>query len=252
MMRKIILAVAAIGMGAMSFASVWADAPTTRPEASTRPSEMTMGRWGRTLSETFGMRAGRIAPPTQQEWDEMMAFMEINSPARWRVLSTIPLRPNGVIRRQAINRYRNYLFTVQHFPDIKDLLLERIHLEDDLFALTLDAQSSGDTEIASIRDKIHGKIAEIVQLDFAERQARIDKLEKLLEQDKNSLAADQASEEKLIDARTDQIMGRLDRLSKEMASPTTRPMTEETEENEGGNSDTPVVNLGNAATPPQK
>jgi ribosome assembly protein YihI (activator of Der GTPase) len=111
--------------------------------------------------------------------------------------------------------------------------VKRVRLEDDLFALTMDAQSSGEAESASIREKIRDKIAEIVNLDFSERQTRIEKLEKMLDDEKTRLAADQSSVDKIIDRRTDQIMNRLEGLNRELSSPTTRPtLTEEANENE--------------------
>jgi hypothetical protein len=251
MKRKITLVILVSCMAALVCAGAPADVPATRPDATTRPSTVTLRQW-RALRASLFMRSPLVPPPTQQEWDQMMNFLEVNSPARWRVLSTVDLPLNAPVRRDAIRRWRNYNFTREHFPDVADLLIKRIRLEDDLFALTLDAQSSGEMESASIREKIRSKIQEIVQLDFSERQTRIDKLQKMLEQEKSKLAADQATEDKIIEQRTNQIMGRLDRVARDTASPTTRPMTEEADENDAVPTDAPVINLDKAVTPPQK
>jgi len=94
-----------------------------------------------------------------------------------------------------------------------------------------------------MRDKIRGKIADMVQLDFSERQTRIDKLQKMLEEEKARLASDQASQDKLIDQRTNLIMNRLDKLSRASA-PTTRPDGEDAaDENPAATMRDPIVNV---------
>ena len=249
--------IVAVGLAAMACAGVRAEVPATQPAAAistTRPSPLNLAQWRRAWALTAGRTAG-IRPYTQEEWNDMMAFMQANSPARWRVLSSLQLRATAPIRLDAIRRWRNFTFTKEHFPDVADQLVKRIHLEDDLFALTMAAQSSGEADSASIRDKIRGKIAEIVNLDFSERQTRINKLEKMLNDEKSRLAADQSSVDQIIDRRTDQIMNRLEGLNRELSSPTTRPtLTEEANENDAAPTNTAPtnaaeVNVDSAATP---
>ena len=151
----------------------------------------------------------------------MMAFMRDNSP-RGRVLANLRVPNDSPIRLDAIRKWRNYNFTKEHFPAVAGQLLRRYKLEDDLFALTLTAQAEGQPNGAQIHDKIRDKIAEMVQLDFSERQTRIDKLQNMLEAEKAKLAKDQASQDKLIDQRTNAILNRLQRLNHRSA-PTTRP-----------------------------
>ncbi len=267
MKAKLRGSILAVGMAVMACAGVWADVPATQPTGSvsagsvstTRPSPLNLGQWRRAWALTAGRTAG-IRPYTQEEWNDMMTFMRANSPARWRVLSSLQLRPNAPIRLDAIRRWRNFNFTKDHFPDVADQLVKRVRLEDDLFALTMDAQSSGEADSASIREKIRDKIAEIVNLDFSERQTRIDKLEKMLDDEKTRLAADQSSVDKIIDRRTDQIMNRLDGLNRELSSPTTRPtLTEEANDNEAapnsaaaGNGAEVDVDSAVTSTPAQK
>ena len=164
-----------------------------------------------------------VRPATPQEWDEMMDFLHTNSPARFSVLSSLNLPPTAEVRLDAIRKWRNYTFTRDHFPAVAGEMVQRFHLEDDLFSLTLSAQEN-PIDIDEYRDKIHDKIAQMVQLDFTERQTRIDKLEALLKDEKAKLAADQESEDKTVDQRTDAIMNRLEKLNRTLASSaTTRP-----------------------------
>lgn len=262
---KLVKIAAILTLGAASLA--WGDLPATNPSApdaapSTRPAQgfaprASLLQMRRALRALIGARTMSIRPATPQEWDEMMAFMEINSPARWHVLSSLNLPPSAPVRLDAINKWRNYNFTKEHFPAIADELLQRYHLEDDLFALTLAAQQDGGGEAPVIREKIHDKIDQMVQLEFSERQKRIDKLEAMLEEEKSKLASDQESEEKTVDLRTSAIMNRLERLNRALAT-TTRPDADEASDQNStaqnpaggasggpaGNRD-PVVNVSN-------
>jgi hypothetical protein len=221
-------AILILGVTMLPSLAASADQPSTRPEQKASPRLSTTrpaGNRGQLFRALRAMIAGRtdnVRPYTQQEWDDMMAFMQDNSPARWHVLANLQVPNNSPIRLDAIRKWRNYNFTKEHFPAVADQLLRRFHLEDDLFALTLTAQAEGQADGSQIHDKIRDKIADLVQLDFSERQTRIDKLQKMLEDEKAKLASDQASQDKLIDQRTNAIMNRLERLSRAPA-PTTRP-----------------------------
>jgi hypothetical protein len=246
--------------------AVWADAPSSRP--STRPAMQTKPNGAHAQQQRENQLARRamrlwatgptnnIRPATPQEWDEMMAFMQDNSPARWHVLSTVSVPP--VVKLDAIRRWRNYTLARDHLPAVADLMVQRFQVEDDLFALTLSAQENADTSLDEFYDKIHAKVEKLVQLDLAERQTRIDNLEKLVDQEKTKLASDQAQEEKTVDQRTNAILNRLQKLSHTtLASTTTRPDGEQEtadqsqQGNPGGNPGPqsnpgqPTVNLSN-------
>ena len=152
----------------------------------------------------------------------MMAFLKQYSPARAYVLANLKLPENAPIRLDAIRKWRTFNFIKEHFPAIADQMLHRFQLEDDLFDLMLKAQADGP-QLNEYRELIHNKVAQIVQLDFVERQTRIDQLQKLLEREKQAFARDQAMVEQVIDHRTDAIMARLGQVNPSVASPTTHP-----------------------------
>jgi Skp family chaperone for outer membrane proteins len=203
-------------------------APATRPSSflQERLSRIQMWRSARAL---LGALPVGVRPATPEEWNEMMAFMQDNSPVRYQVLSELNLGPNARVRLDAINKWRNYVFTRDHFPELADLMATRFRVEDDLFSLTLTAQQEGLDAAPDVRERIHDKVKEEVQIEFAERQKRIEKLEALLDQEKSKLASDQQSEDALVDQRTNGIMNRLARLNRSVASTTTRPSNQETD-----------------------
>jgi hypothetical protein len=211
------------------FAPAPAAGPTTREsKPTTRPARPTMLGSRRQLRfpaiAVIGPRLPLLRPATPQEIDEMLDFMSQYSRARYRVLSELNLPPTSPVLVDAINKWRNYTLTKDHFPAVADMMLQRFELEDDLFSLTLTAQQEGGSSAEPvIREKIHDKVKKIVDTEFAERQARIERLETLLNEEKGKLAADQASEDKVVDQRTNGIMNRLERLNRSLVPPTTRP-----------------------------
>ncbi len=226
-MRPAKLAVILIlGVTMLACLAVSADEPATQPASTTQPS-VNAGQLRRALRALSPGRVAGVWPYTQQEWDAMMAFMKENSPARWHAMLSVQMPNNSPVRLDAIRKWRNYNFTKEHFPAVADQLLRRFRLEDDLFALELTAEADDGTNTAQIHDLIRNKITEMVQLDFSERQTRIDKLQKMLQDEKAKLAGDQAEQDKVIDQRTDGIMKRLIMLTQNAAAPTTRPQTQD-------------------------
>jgi hypothetical protein len=225
MMILKLAAVSIFGVAWVMAVTASGDEPATRPTAAAQqPDQASPTNSPAQVRRALRALAGRtrgVAPYSQQEWDDMMEFLKQNSPARAHVLSHLNLAENAPLRLDAIRKWRNYNFIRDHFPAIADQMIHRFKLEDDLFTLMLKAQAD-DSQLKEYRELIHNKVAQIVQLDFVERQTRIDQLQKLLESEKQAFAMDQEMVEKVIDHRTDTIMARLGRIP-DRASPTTRP-----------------------------
>ena len=214
-----------LAAGLLLCAAAPGDEPAaTQPSVASAPAQdQTPGNIVR-LRRAMRALAGRtrgVAPYTHEEWEQMMAFLQKYSPERAYVLAHLDVPENAPIRLDAIRKWRNYQFTKDHFPAVADALLKRFSLEDELFDLMLKAQAD-DSEIGEYRDLIHNKVSQLVKLDFAERQTRIDKLESMLNDEKQRLAHDQAMEDQIVDQRTDNIMNRLEKSIPGL-TPTTQP-----------------------------
>lgn len=213
-----IIAISFVGLAVLMCAGASADQPATRPDSSS----YTNSQLRRAMRTFVGKTAG-VRPPTQQEWDEMMVFMRKYSPERAFVLDSIPINHDSPIALEAALKWRNYIFTSEQFPAITDDLVRRFHLEDDLFDLSVKYRADEGSEGLELRDKIQAKVEQLVQLDFQIRQARIDRLQKLLADEKSKLETDKASEDEIVDRRTDLIIKRMEKLNPNLAPPTTRP-----------------------------
>jgi hypothetical protein len=241
------IAISILGLATLICAGAAADQPATRPDSKSY-SDADINRTYRALNpgKTGGVRY------TDEEWDEMMTFMQDNSPMRAQILQTVQLPHDSPIRRDAIRKWRNYLFTKQNFPSIADDLLRHFKLEDDLFYLTLKARTEGGPEFFEIREKIHDKVAQIVDLDLAEQQARIDKLQKLLEDDKTKLAKGQATKDDIVERRTAMIMSRIRKGDSDLVAPATRPAPDSVDEMQAPATLDPAANVSAPANSPAK
>jgi hypothetical protein len=219
-----IIAMTFVGLGALMCAGASADQPATRPAGGSYTNHQLQGAMRALVGRTTGIR-----PATPQEWDDMMVFMRSNAPAQAYVLDSIPLRHDSPIALEATRKWRNYVFISEHFPTSSDggtmigYLERQFRLEDDLFDLTLKDRADEGSEAIELQGKIRDKVAEIFQLDLNIRQARIDRLQELLTREKNNLLKAQASEDDIIDQRTDMIIKRLEKRNPNLAPPTTRP-----------------------------
>jgi hypothetical protein len=220
-------AISLVGLAALVCAGASADQPATRPsESAYAPMRSSAPSWRALRAMNSGKTSG-VRPATEQEWDDMMVFMREYSPSRFKVLDSIEIDHNSPVALEAIRKFRNYVFTTQHFPAITDDLRRRFTLEDDLFALMLEDRAAAEgSEALELRDKIHDKIGEIVQLEVKVHQERVDRLQKILTEEKGRLQNEESTEDQTIDRRTDQIIKRLDKHNPDLSPPTTRPVVE--------------------------
>jgi len=167
--------------------------PTTRPADDQNESSAQGSARG-----FPNMRGGAMdAPPTRQEIDDASAWARENFPTRARMLENLP--PNGPLRarmtQRLVMRYNNMMRTKEQDPALYDILMKQEHLRDDVFA---QLRRSGSDLPADEKTALRGKLSEIVDLSLKERQARIEKLERMLAEQKQKLAEDEGDREKLI------------------------------------------------------
>jgi len=220
-------AISLVGLAALVCAGASADQPATRPSDSAYAPVRTSAPQPPTWRALRAMNQGKtngIRPATEQEWGDMMVFMRQYSPSRFKVLDSIEIDHNSPLALEAIRKFRNYVFTTQHFPAITDDLRRRFTLEDDLFALMLEDRAAAEgSEALDLRDKIHDKVGEVVQLEVKIHQERVDRLQNILAEEKGRLQNEESTEDETIDRRTDQIINRLEKRNPNLSPPTTRP-----------------------------
>jgi hypothetical protein len=222
--------------------TAWGDGPSTRPVMPGGNFRLDLRA---ALRGMFTSRQSTTVHFTQEEWNDMMSFMETYSPARAAVLERTDLPEDSAIRQGLIRKWRAYKFVKDHFPEMATLQERRFTLEDDLFKLAMDEKdveqdaTSRADDSEDIRDRIHAKVAQLVELGIQEDQLRIERLKRMLGDLNVKLAADQASEQRRIEDRTQRLMG-------SYPWPSTRPSAG-SPRSDAGNSDTATIsNQANA------
>jgi hypothetical protein len=179
--------------------------PTTRPAW---PGGMGGGSGGRMggvdVDRPFG-GAGRrgpgegwqsVPPPTADEWEEVVTFMQENSPVRLQMYQKLESEKGADsnitigVRKRAFVRYRELKALGDRKSDLYDFAFKQFKIEDDVLA-TL-AQIRRDGEKPALVEQRCKQIHEFVRNALDERKVRLDKLREYIAREEANLANDRA------------------------------------------------------------
>jgi len=199
--------------------AVLADEPTTLPDSSSSP---------------LRPRPRRLERPDGREIDEMNQFMGEHSPNRMAWLKRVR-RGGPFFSLIAWGRYRNLREIEKDDHELYEIKLREIKAEDDVFGLlnkpSGPATGGAESDLAGL---LRQQIVILVQARFDERQHRIQKMERALEDAKAKLEADRANMDAIV---TEKVKALLERPN---GAPATRPSTRPAEaEHFGGGPSAP-------------
>jgi hypothetical protein len=199
--------------------------PWDRPDRPRGPFDLNYPRY---RLGGYGLRGRQDLAPTTNEWEDITAFMKEHSPERLKALNSLPDgRPRNNLVMLATRNYRNMLRMRNEQPDIAQLMVDRVELEDQIFKLTNQARSGkskGDSD--SNKKLLQQKIGELLDMNIKERQLRIARLEKTLQSEQAQLAEDSKNRDELVERRFHVFLGdRLDASPQDNRDqkPTTQP-----------------------------
>jgi hypothetical protein len=141
----------------------------------------------------------RSAAPTREEWEQARTFLQLHSPNRLKQFMNLRF-PQAQERVQWVlmNRYRNLMRLKSLSPDLYDVKVQEVELEDEVFGICLKIKSSqGDTE--ALRASLKPKLAALFDKGIEERQLRIGMLEKTLARQKEQLSKEQSARDQRIE-----------------------------------------------------
>jgi hypothetical protein len=178
----------------------------------------------------YGLRGRQDLAPTTSEWEDISAFMKEHSPERFKALSNLPEgRARTSLVALATRNYRNLLRMRNEQPDVAQLMMDRVELEDQIFKLAnqlKSAKNQADRQSDTDKKLLQQKIGELLDMNIKERQLRISKLEKTLQNEQTQLAEDSKNRDELIERRLHVFLdGRLDGSPQDNRDqkPTTQP-----------------------------
>jgi hypothetical protein len=158
-----------------------------------------------------GFRDGRYGPweeITEEEWREAAALMQAHSPNRWQFFSELEEgdRFYRALRRRIVDQYRLLERIEAKDPDLLELKIRQIEVEDDVYGLirTLGRAEEAEQEMPAgddipVPEEVRVKLQELVELQFAERRYHVERLEEALESEKARLVLDQGNMDGLVE-----------------------------------------------------
>jgi hypothetical protein len=242
------IAVRTIALALLPIAAL-AQAPATRPAAKSpvANSGAAAAAPGRAGGRPLGVLSGASTRPyTQQEWDEMISFLDANSPLRAKALRN----PNNIPEANRLNlirTFRAYKLIKDQNPEIAELRVQRFQNEDKLYGLQLDAHRFPD-RIPQIREEIRKTVEQLVDLGLKEHEVRIHRLQSLQADEQAKLEEERAGAMTAIELRTNRILDQARRLGvgrngSSQAVPATRPDAIDTVELKPQQDDSNTVNV---------
>jgi hypothetical protein len=216
--RTTILLAAICAIPAAAAALALAEGPATRPSDTSRPAANYPLKGERRFGP-FGGGAGGIGAalrgekgfqPTEGEMQAAEQFLKDELPTRYELFAQLPQA--SPMRQRVLEfmtiKYRVLLRVKDQDPEMYEQLLKEAKLEDEAMKLALDVRH-GD---ASAESKLHEKARELVDLSLQNRQARIDRLEQQLSNQKEQLARDMERRDEKIDEKANALRKDFNRL----------------------------------------
>ncbi len=165
------------------------------------PSRSTTGRSG-----DGGPRGDRNKEDLELVREKMQEFCKKHSPRRWAALEENahgdknPLKYGGMFFR-----FRGLVMLENQDPDLYEIKVKQIEIEDEEYGLMKDIREARKTEDSAKIDEITLKLRELsakyVSSRIDEHAHRITNLEKAIKSEQNALAYDKDKQQALIDER---------------------------------------------------
>ena len=154
--------------------------------------------------------------PTTQERDEAIEFFRTHFPTRMLNYGRLPEgRPaKQRMAQMLVERYRRLQQMKTDDPPMYDLMMQQMRLQDE--ALTIQRQSfraEGEMK-AQFDSQLRDKVRELIEVSLQERQRRIDRLERQLQDQKRRLEHDMANPDALIDQHIQNMTNDADEVRK--------------------------------------
>lgn len=168
-----------------------------------------------------------------EEWTRFIEFLRNNSHNRYMMVIRLAPRQGSMVRNRLMQVWLTIEQEERTNPSLFDVHVQQFRVEDTVFGLAAElrrARRAGNSSAMNeIEGKIHDQAGKLVDLDFAERDIRIQNAQRLLDQQKSLLAKDQERKDSLTDQRTQRLLAQFNLVfsrptpSDVSASPTTEP-----------------------------
>ncbi len=152
----------------------------------------------------FGQGVGDIDPTESNQ------FMSDHAPQYWRWVSNMPEERRRAVEATVATAYATYQRLRPDDPELYKVIVERVEVEDRVFALRMKVRQAQGQSPATARDalaaEVRAQLTKSTELVFKERELRLARLKRMVDQQEKALATDDANRNDLISRRLEQIM----------------------------------------------
>jgi hypothetical protein len=146
------------------------------------------------------MRGARHRQPTDEEWQEASALLRRYSPKRMAAVASLPDGPlKQRLRNFIYGRYLALVRVQDNFPQIFQLQLQRLTIEDNLFDLHHQFVSATGSAKASLRSDMRQQVQALFDNVQQDRQARINRMKMLVAEMQAKKESDAQNRDTLIE-----------------------------------------------------
>lgn len=144
---------------------------------------------------------------TDEEWREAADFLQQYTPKRLAAANQLA---DGVLKQHVKNfmygRYVAIMRARENFPEIYQLQVKRLMIEDNIFATHRQALAAGPTAHQAIRAQLKQQVAELFDNVQQERQVRIDRLKQWANDLQHTKENDDQNREAVISHQVQEVM----------------------------------------------
>ena len=162
-----------------------------------RPLERERGDVGRP-----GIGGRSRIPITDEEWKATEEFLSVHAPNRLAFVRKIGEGPHKEnLKHVLYGLVRNINALRTESPSIYKLRIEEFELDDQIFAICRELRTAQGTERQKLQGQLRDKITLLFDKGLDERKDRIDRLQKMLEDQKTALDKDRTDRTQIIEKR---------------------------------------------------
>jgi len=152
-------------------------------------------------------QADKHGPVSAEQWTQILAFMREHSPRRTEEYEKLvmPGEVKADFLKQLIAAQYDYVTSLKsEDPKLYDLQISKIETQDAIYGMLRDQSQGGMGD--DDKKEFRTLVAKLVDINFGERERRIDKARESLAKAQTSLEADRKHKDSLIDDRIDQFL----------------------------------------------
>ncbi len=140
---------------------------------------------------------------SEQETEDIAAFMREFAPARWAALESLP--EAGAVRRSVMvyvaARWRHLQILREEDTQLYDIKVQQMTVEDAIYGLLARTRTPAERE--PLRKILREKVTELVKLGLKEREHRIERLRQSLKVEEDRLTRDRGTTTRMVERRVD-------------------------------------------------